>query len=164
MRGKPKHPYALFVGPFGRLGLSWQGEALVAIDLEPGLFQPTDLDEPPANIIRQLANYFADPRAPFDLPLCLEGTPFQQRVWTLLRTIPPGETRTYGELASVLGSSARAVGQACRANPCPIVIPCHRVVGRSGLVGFAGAQGGRSLEIKRWLLAHEGILHLSTTR
>jgi methylated-DNA-[protein]-cysteine S-methyltransferase len=73
-----------------------------------------------------------------------------------LRSIPPGRTRTYGELASKLGTSARAVGGACRANPCPVVVPCHRVVAANGLGGFAGDTSGRKLEVKRWLLRHEG--------
>jgi methylated-DNA-[protein]-cysteine S-methyltransferase len=77
-------------------------------------------------------------------------------IWALLRAIPVGQTRTYGEVARELGSAARAVGQACRANPCPIVVPCHRVVGRHGLGGFAGDHQGSRLAIKRWLLHHEG--------
>jgi len=92
---------------------------------------------------------------PRDLPLAPSGTPFQQRVWSTLREIPPGERRTYGELARELGTSPRAVGGACRANPVPLLIPCHRVVAANGDGGFAGHTEGRWLEIKRWLLDHE---------
>lgn len=103
----------------------------------------------------QLREYFAGARRTFDLPLAPHGTAFQQRVWTALRAIPYGETRTYGELAAAIDSpnASRAVGMANHRNPIPIVIPCHRVIGANGtLTGYAGG-----LEIKRRLLALEGI-------
>jgi len=79
-------------------------------------------------------------------------------VWEAMQAIPAGETRTYGEIAAAIGSSARAVGGACGANPIPLVVPCHRVVASGGrLGGFMGArEEGFELAIKRWLLAHEG--------
>ncbi len=86
------------------------------------------------------------------------GTDFQQNVWKRLLQIPLGSTATYGQLADELNSSPRAVGNACRGNPCPLVIPCHRVVGKSGLGGFSGQVSGPKLAIKRWLLTHEGWL------
>ena len=104
---------------------------------------------------RQLERYRADPDAPFDLPLAIEGTPLQRAVWEAMRAIPRGRTRTYGELARALGGEARAVGQACGDNRLPIVIPCHRVVAANGIGGFAHATSGYLLEAKRWLLAHE---------
>ena len=104
---------------------------------------------------RQLAAYRADPDVKFDLPLLIEGTPFQRRLWAALCEIPRGRTRTYGELARRLGAEARAVGQACGDNRLPIVIPCHRVVAANGIGGFAHATRGYLLEAKRWLLAHE---------
>ncbi len=110
----------------------------------------------PAAIRAALARYFRDGRAGLDLPLAPAGTPFQDRVWQALRAIPPGSTRTYGELARELGTSARAIGGACRANPCLIAVPCHRVVARDSLGGFAGQRGGKRLAVKRWLLRHEG--------
>ena len=110
----------------------------------------------PAAIRAALARYFRDGRAGLDLPLAPAGTPFQHRVWQALRAIPPGTTRTYGELARELGTSARAIGGACRANPCLIAVPCHRVVAQDGLGGFAGERGGKRLAVKRWLLRHEG--------
>jgi len=94
---------------------------------------------------------------PRDLPLSPFGTDFQLRVWSELLKIPPGRCLTYAELAQRLGSGARAVGGACRANPMPLLVPCHRVVAANGLGGFAGQRQGRWLEIKRWLLEHEGI-------
>jgi methylated-DNA-[protein]-cysteine S-methyltransferase len=104
---------------------------------------------------RQLEAYLAQPDATFDLPLLVEGTPFQKRLWAALCEIPRGKTMTYGALARQLGGEARAVGQACGDNRLPIVIPCHRVVAANGLGGFAHATGGYLLEAKRWLLAHE---------
>lgn len=104
---------------------------------------------------QQLEAYLADPDTRFDLPLAIEGTPFQRRLWAALCEIPRGETLTYGELAKRLEGEARAVGQACGDNRLPIVIPCHRVVAANGIGGFAHATGGYLLEAKRWLLAHE---------
>lgn len=106
----------------------------------------------------QLQAYLEDPAFVFDLPLRISGTRHQIAVWEAMQAIPAGETRTYGELAKTIGSSARAVGGACGANPLPIVVPCHRVVGAGGaLGGFMGArEEGFELSIKRWLLAHEG--------
>ena len=104
---------------------------------------------------RQLERYRKDADARFDLPLLIEGTPFQRRLWDALCGIPRGRTLTYGELARRLGGEARAVGQACGDNRLPIVIPCHRVVAADGIGGFAHATEGYLLEAKRWLLAHE---------
>jgi len=92
---------------------------------------------------------------PRGFPLRAEGTAFQRRVWAALLEIPPGSRLTYGALADRLGTSPRAVGGACRANPIPLLIPCHRVVAAGGAGGFAGHREGRWVEIKRWLLAHE---------
>jgi methylated-DNA-[protein]-cysteine S-methyltransferase len=104
---------------------------------------------------RQLERYREDPDARFDLPLVIEGTPFQESVWQAMCAIPRGRTRTYGELARELGGEARAVGRACGDNRLPIVIPCHRVVAADGIGGFAHATDGYLIEAKRWLLLHE---------
>jgi methylated-DNA-[protein]-cysteine S-methyltransferase len=104
----------------------------------------------------QLDEYFAGKRTTFDLPLEPRGTDFQLSVWELLRKIPYGVTTSYGELARRLGEpkASRAVGAANGANPIPIIVPCHRVVGSKGeLTGFGGG-----IERKRWLLEHEGAL------
>ncbi|MCL6452008.1 MAG: methylated-DNA--[protein]-cysteine S-methyltransferase [Alicyclobacillus sp.] len=93
--------------------------------------------------LTQLTEYFALQRRTFDLPLRLQGTDFQRAVWQALLEIPYGETRSYGEIARAIGrdKAVRAVGQANRANPLAIVVPCHRVVGRNGsLTGYAGSQ------------------------
>ncbi len=104
---------------------------------------------------RQLERYRDEPDARFELPLAIEGTPFQRSVWQAMCAIPRGRTRTYGELARALGGEARAVGQACGDNRLPIVIPCHRVVAADGIGGFAHATDGYLIEAKRWLLLHE---------
>ena len=104
----------------------------------------------------QLQEYFAGKRTTFDLALEPSGTDFQLKVWDLLRKIPYGVMTSYGELARALGDpqKSRAVGAANGANPIPIIVPCHRVVGSKGeLTGFGGG-----IERKRWLLEHEGAL------
>lgn len=104
-------------------------------------------------VVRQLAEYFGGQRRTFDLPLGPRGSVFQLAVWRLLLEIPYGQTATYGDIAVRLGqpTAARAVGSANGANPLPIVVPCHRVIGRSGaLVGFGGG-----LETKAALLSLE---------
>ena len=122
----------------------------------PGIQAKNSLAEKAA---QQLESYLADPDTKFDLPLAIEGTPFQRRLWQALCEIPRGRTRTYGELARELGGAhfdmSRAVGQACGDNRLPVVIPCHRVVAADGIGGFAHSTGGYLLEAKRWLLAHE---------
>ena len=98
-----------------------------------------------------------NPEAAFSLPLRPSGTTFQRRVWAQIAQIPCHQTQTYGELAKALHNAPRAVGQACGANPFPLVVPCHRVVAANGgLGGFARQRGGFLLDVKRWLLAHEG--------
>ena len=107
-------------------------------------------------VFTQLDEYFAGRRQRFDLELAPQGTEFQQRVWEVLRTIPFGHTISYAEQAQRLGqpNAARAVGAANGRNPLPIVVPCHRVVGKDGdLVGFAGG-----VPRKQWLLAHEAAV------
>jgi methylated-DNA-[protein]-cysteine S-methyltransferase len=107
-----------------------------------------------AEVTRQLGEYFAGTRTEFDLPLAPRGDEFDLRVWELLRTIPYGETRSYGELARQLGDDptlAQAVGAANGRNPLAVVVPCHRVVGADGsLTGYAGG-----LDRKRFLLELE---------
>jgi methylated-DNA-[protein]-cysteine S-methyltransferase len=146
---------AVIDSPIGPLGLTWVEGALCDLDLEPES-APVGADVPTA-LQDEIRSYFADPSHHPQVPLHLSGTPFQRRVWSALQAIPAGQTRTYGELAAQLGTSARAVGGACRANPCPIVVPCHRVVATNGLGGFAGETSGHKLGVKRWLLRHEGV-------
>ncbi|MDQ5911003.1 MAG: methylated-DNA-[protein]-cysteine S-methyltransferase [Pseudomonadota bacterium] len=153
---------AIIAAPFAHIGLCMAGDAVSALD-----YLPADTPEQPpadvatARVVEQLQAYFRDPHAPFTVPLAVTGTAFQQQVWTALQAIPPGTVLTYGELAQQLGSAARAIGGACRANHVPILIPCHRIVAQHGLGGYAGAVTGDPLAIKRWLLQHERISLLS---
>ncbi|HYA38690.1 MAG TPA: methylated-DNA--[protein]-cysteine S-methyltransferase [Candidatus Methylomirabilis sp.] len=147
---------AVIVAPFGRVGFVLDGDALVDISF---LDRSAPLSPPRTTQARQvsraLQSYFANPQAKLRLTLTLSGTAFQQRVWRALQRIPPGRTLSYGALAKKLNSSARAVGNACRANPVPIVVPCHRVVAANGPGGFMGKRSGSPLHLKQWLLEHE---------
>lgn len=117
---------------------------------EPGLARDPNWVEPARE---QVLEYFAGRRRVFDLPLAARGTEFQRRVWAALCGIPFGETRSYGDLARALNSSARAVGRANGSNPIALIVPCHRVIGADGsLTGFAFGE-----DAKRRLLAHEGV-------
>ena len=106
--------------------------------------------------VRQLRAWLKNPAFEFGLPLAPAGTHFQRRVWTRIAAIPSGQTLSYGEVAAAIHSGPRAVGNACGANPYPIVVPCHRVVAANQALGGFGRQGaGFLLDIKRWLLRHE---------
>lgn len=147
---------AVIAFPAMKVGISTREGMVAAITYLPPqtpLLAPQDRIAERA--ARQLERYRDDPDAAFDLPLAMRGTPFQCRVWRALERIPRGEVRTYGALATSLGTAARAVGQACGENRFPLVIPCHRVVAAGGIGGFAHARDGYLLEAKRWLLEHE---------
>lgn len=103
---------------------------------------------------RQLMAFAARDLRQFDLPLAPRGTPFQQRVWSEIAAIPVGATRSYGDIASTLGTAPRAVGGACSRNPIPLIVPCHRVLGRGWSGGYTGGAG---VDTKRALLAFEGV-------
>jgi len=146
--------------PIGRLLLAGDGERLshVCFQAGPRPRRPQEgwiADPAPfRDAVTQLREYFAGGRRVFELPLAPRGTEFQRRVWRTLTQIPYGTTISYGELARRVGnpSASRAVGLANGANPLPIVVPCHRVIGADGsLTGFGGG-----LPIKRQLLALEG--------
>lgn len=153
--------YKFALTPVGKLKLVASDKGLVAVLWEndaPSRVPLSNLTENDQHLIllkaeRQLQEYFSGQRQDFDLPLDMRGTDFQKSVWEALRTIPFGETRSYGELATQLGnpSASRAVGAANGRNPISIVVPCHRVIGSSGkLTGFAGG-----LETKAHLLSLE---------
>jgi len=162
-RQRPQPPSLSMPSPAGMLTLRERDGAIVALDIAPrpkkktsGPGRKTAPAPSPllARARRQIEEYFAGTRQSFDLPLTPSGTTFQRSLWRLLRTIPYGETRTYGELAHTLVTSPRAVGRASATNPLPILIPCHRVIGRNGtLTGYSGGEG---IATKRHLLALEG--------
>jgi methylated-DNA-[protein]-cysteine S-methyltransferase len=153
----PESFAAIVAAPGFALGVRCTGEEVTGIEfLEP---QPERAPGNPlaAEVVRQLHAYLADPAFQFGLPLRPSGTAFQRRVWEQIAAIPNGQTRSYGRLAKDLKNAPRAVGQACGANPFPLVVPCHRVVAADGgLGGFARQGGGFLLDVKRWLLRHEG--------
>ncbi len=159
MRVQPDRIYqAVVTAPGFCLGVQCDDDEITVIDFiepRPAVAPSSALA---AEAVRQLEAYLADPAFAFSLPLKPAGTQFQRRVWGEISAIPGGQTRTYGQLAGNLKNAPRAVGQACGANPYPVVVPCHRVVATGGgLGGFARERGGFLLDVKRWLLRHEGI-------
>ena len=139
--------------PLGPLTLEARDGALTA--LRWGRAAREDDSNLLARAAADLAAYFAGELRDFDLPVAPEGTEHDRRVWRAMQAIPPGETRTYGEIARAIGSAAQAVGNACGRNPIPIVIPCHRIVGANGALGGYSGQGGA--KTKRFLLGLEGV-------
>lgn len=151
--------YCVVQSPVGRILLAGNTRALTHLSFQDGR-HPTEPDprwtyseKPFQHPIRQLNEYFSGKRKTFTIALAPEGTPFQQRVWQALRTIPYGRTSSYGQIAKAIGkpTAARAVGAANGQNPISIIVPCHRVIGSNGkLVGYGGG-----LSIKEALLDHE---------
>ncbi len=151
----PKRRQIRIDSPLGPLVVEYTSAGLSALRFDPGSEgSPLSDDAFGERISRQLSEYFAGARRAFDLPLAPAGTVFQRRVWEALSRIPFGETRSYAEIAGVVGcpGGSRAVGQANGRNPIPLIVPCHRVVATGG--GLGGYSGG--IDIKRWLLTHEG--------
>jgi methylated-DNA-[protein]-cysteine S-methyltransferase len=156
---KQKTVMHLYPAPFGKLGLYMAQNKLAGIDFSPlpTAEQPAQPVDDIQQIYRELHSYFQNPAHLFNLELSLTGTPFQQKVWQALRNIPSGATLSYNVLAKQLMTSPRAIGNACRANPIPIIIPCHRIVAQNHIGGYAGATQGTLLNIKKWLLQHEAL-------
>ena len=151
--------HAILKTPFAMLGIRCRDEALLGLDfLSLSVAPQNATNELAEKVCAQLCDYLRDPDTVFDMPLAPHGTAHQQKVWRALLEIPRGETRQYGELAKELSSAAQAVGQACGANPIALIIPCHRVVSKTGLGGFMRHADGNELNIKRWLLKHESAL------
>ena len=150
--------------PFGFVGVRTRGAYVEEIRFLTGEMQPRSATNALAQrVVDQLLAYCADGSTRISLPLVIDGTDFQRRVWNQIACIPPGFTATYGELARRLNGEARAVGQACGDNRLPLAIPCHRVVAASGIGGFAHHRGGAYERIKRWLLVHEAGNELRLT-
>lgn len=154
---QPDNFDAIVAAPGFTLGIRCDGDDWV----EAIAFLPKQKEKPAtaplaAEAARQLQAYLSNPDFVFGLPLKPSGTSFQRRVWQQIAAIPRGRPQTYGDLARALNNAPRAVGQACGANPFPLVVPCHRVIAANGgLGGFSRQGGGFLLDIKRWLLAHE---------
>lgn len=150
--------YRTIDSPIGPLTLAGRGDTLTNLRMVEQTYEPSRADWERDNkafpdTVDQLEAYFAGERTDFDLPLDLQGSDFQRRVWNALLTIPYGQTRSYGEIAKQIGvpGAARAVGLANGRNPIAIIVPCHRVIGVGG--GLTGYGGG--LDRKRTLLQLE---------
>jgi methylated-DNA-[protein]-cysteine S-methyltransferase len=157
----PRHRtfFTTMPSPLGELLLTGDGRHLTGLYMTPHTCGPTrdsgwECDDAPfEGAIRQLQEYFDGRRRTFEIPLALDGTDFQRRVWMALRDIPYAETVSYGAIAREIGNpkGVRAVGLANGHNPISIIVPCHRVIGSNGaLTGYGGG-----IERKRWLLEHE---------
>jgi methylated-DNA-[protein]-cysteine S-methyltransferase len=150
---------AIFRTELATIGIRLSGEKLTTVEYLGRRKEQAPTSRSAAKIqkiIEKLIKGKTDNRQ-LDIAMTLDVTPFQKKVLEQLMKIPPGETRTYGEIARKLRSSPRAVGNACRNNPISIIIPCHRVVSASGIGGYSGATEGATLDIKRRLLQREGV-------
>lgn len=150
--------------PIGRLEIVGNGTAITALSIErnghlPWEHLPESSDAILDAAAAQLEEYFDGHRRDFDLPISLAGTAFQLAVWEQLVDLEWGEVVSYGELGRGTGreTAGRAVGGAVGANPIPIIVPCHRVLGSGGVI--TGYSGGNGIPTKSWLLDHEGITH-----
>jgi methylated-DNA-[protein]-cysteine S-methyltransferase len=142
--------------PCAAAGVRVRGDAVLDICFLPADTPPRAPANPvAARAFEAIRAYLDDPTRSIDVPLAIEGSAFQRAVWAAIARIPSGATRTYGDIARELGSTARAVGQACGDNRLPLAIPCHRVVAAQGLGGFAHRTDDAMVTVKRWLLAHE---------
>jgi methylated-DNA-[protein]-cysteine S-methyltransferase len=149
---------ALINTQFGAIAISAHGNQL-AIELlteSPSPQNQTSSHPQVAKAYTQITHYLENSVKDFDLTYIPDGTAYQQKVWQAIAAIPFGETRTYGQLARMIGSGPRAVANACGANMLPVIIPCHRVIAQNGLGGFMQSKTD-GLRVKKWLLAHEGI-------
>ncbi|WP_440905050.1 methylated-DNA--[protein]-cysteine S-methyltransferase [Catenovulum sp. SX2] len=149
---------AIITTPIGKIAVMNNEQALTHVDVhaESVPYTVTGANKLTAEIVDQLTAYFAKKTNQFDLPMQISGTVFQEKVWQALKNIPFGACLTYGELAKEVNTSARAIGGACRNNPIPIVIPCHRIVAANGIGGYSGQwRLGHKVDVKRWLLKHE---------
>lgn len=145
--------------PVGKLGLTVKEQKIAHLSYVDHRCEPNLPETGFAfTVFQQLDEYFSGRRKIFDLPVSPVGTDYQQKVWRRLQQINYGQSLTYGELAAELGSGARAVGNACRWNPVLIVVPCHRVVSKKDIGGYAGKVAGEKIERKILLLEMEGAL------
>jgi methylated-DNA-[protein]-cysteine S-methyltransferase len=150
--------------PIGRLEITARSSSIVGLNIARGGKLDHDGEPERSSPVldkarKQLTEYFDGKRKKFALPTVLDGTDFQQAVWSTLDTIPFGAVMSYGDVGHRTGraTAGRAVGGAVGANPIPIIIPCHRVLASDGRI--TGYSGGEGIPTKVWLLDHEGIAH-----
>lgn len=139
---------------FARLGIYYIDTTITAVTFYPETNSPATSSYE-KSVAAEFCRYEADPNYEFKLNINPAGTSFQRSVWQALQKIPSGKPMTYGELAKKLHSHPRAIGQACRRNPIPIIIPCHRVTGQKQSGGYAGDSQGKLFQLKQTLLQHE---------
>jgi len=158
MHNKTKYYYD---APLARLFLTLRGVRCHTLEYEPE--SPIEFAQvlPDGAIRHWLDAYFSVATMPAPELLDISGTPFQQSVYRLMLQIPHGQTLSYGAAAKRLGSAPRAVGQACKRNPLPLLVPCHRIVGQHDVGGYEGDASGYRVDRKKWLLNHESKLELN---
>ena len=144
--------------PAGQLKLSLQGKVLCKMEWLTTSSAAQTLPLSPVVLQQQLNACWLSLKPEITLPLLAQGTTFQRAVWSALRQIPMGQTTSYGELAKELNTSPRALANACRKNPFPLIIPCHRVLSKTGIGGYAGAVTGKLIDIKTALLQYEKMI------
>lgn len=154
---------AIVKAPFGSVGVRLNSARTHIQEL---VYLPADSKEqkPDCELAdrasEQVKAFIANPQLKFDLPLLEQGTEFQNKVWRVIASLENGQTLTYKQIGQMIACGApRAVGGACGANPYPLIVPCHRVVATKGIGGFAHNDGGFYVGVKRWLLAHEGVVY-----
>jgi methylated-DNA-[protein]-cysteine S-methyltransferase len=151
--------YGYYASPIGLIEIGGTATGVTSLSFVERCRADFDSHSMLDQATRQIDEYFDGRRHAFDLPIDLQGTPFQREVWQQLLKVPFGQTVSYQDIANVIGHprAARAVGAANGRNPISIIVPCHRVVGSDGsLTGYGGG-----LWRKEWLLRHEGCLLLS---
>jgi methylated-DNA-[protein]-cysteine S-methyltransferase len=150
-----RHYTSVFHTPIANLGIQVDKASLTGLSWLP-LCHSEHIDNKgfAYEVYLALKSYFSNAEPLPRIPLQIKGTDFQIKVWEALKVIPIGTVVSYGELAKQLRTSSRAVGQACRTNPVVLFIPCHRVVSAKSIGGYMGKQ--RCIEIKKWILEHEG--------
>ena len=158
---------AIIPAPFGFLGITTSADYLTGssliLDKNTKIKLPTDAFC--RGVVAQINAYFANSKHIFNIPVALNGTPFQKRVWSAIQQVSAGSVISYSDLAVATNSGPRAVANACGSNSLLLVIPCHRIVAKNGLGGFGGREANISdgrceanLNVKRWLLSHEQAL------
>lgn len=152
--------HARLATPFAVLGIRTRGthdDRVERIEYLPkGVATLAPLNKLAERACQQIERYLDDPRYRFTLPFDYIGTEFQCKVWRAISKISSGKSNTYSDIARVIKSAPRPVGGACGRNRLPLIIPCHRVLATGGIGGFMHARGGEPINIKTWLLRHEG--------
>ncbi|SNR62856.1 methylated-DNA-[protein]-cysteine S-methyltransferase [Methylobacillus rhizosphaerae] len=148
---------AVITAPFGAIGINVADEYVTGMRLISSPLSPHCPAQPFAQYVAlQIQQYLDNTDHVLDVPYIMQGTPFQKRVWRAMMEIPLGQVWTYSELATRVASGPRAVANVCGANHLPLLIPCHRIVAKSGIGGFM-KNDKHGLDVKRWLLQHEHV-------